>query len=382
MLFILCVIILAIVSLLVYQLKKERLLLHPQKGQSEELIVAVCMENINWIDHYAHQFDKVTVYNKCGRPVSVTSPNIKIIATPNIGSCDYAFLSYIIDRYDDLPAFMEFTKGSQVPNNKYHDCSVCDTDKQRDWKTSRFKLIDYHYQNHKSNECKQQEWHDSGFPNMQEWVRSQPYLSEELFIRNDCCVIYGGHFGATAEQVRRTPKKDWEQLRAQQHHPREEVDHYIERMWRVLLCRPVHDFVIVIKTQGLPLEWLRHCRQQGVSHFYLLGNATALQCDNVTVLSEESALQTIKKESMWAMMLDSIDYVYTSQSFYSVADYLRSVPTNIGRIQISRDDGSFTNVCRTRGLTIVDGNSHYHETLLLPLKQSPLFVRNYRNVRN
>lgn len=38
MLFILCVIILAIVSLLVYQLKKERLLLHPQKGQSEELI--------------------------------------------------------------------------------------------------------------------------------------------------------------------------------------------------------------------------------------------------------------------------------------------------------------------------------------------------------
>lgn len=104
--------------------------LEPKENDTEELVVAVCMEDVDWIDRYADKYQLVTVYNKCGRDLQFKSPNIKVIKTPNIGTCDYAYLSYIIDRYDDLPTFVEFTKGWVHPTGKYHNCLPCYNDIQ------------------------------------------------------------------------------------------------------------------------------------------------------------------------------------------------------------------------------------------------------------
>ena len=78
---------------------------HPEKDDIEELVVAVCNEDISWIDNYANKYKLITVYNKCDNVVKFKSDNVKVIKCPNIGSCDYAYLSYIIDRYDNLPDY-------------------------------------------------------------------------------------------------------------------------------------------------------------------------------------------------------------------------------------------------------------------------------------
>ena len=208
----------------------------PKKSDREELVVAACGENLDWIDRCASLFKKVTVYNKCGRDMQFKSINVQIVELPNIGSCDYAFLTYVIDRYDDLPEFIEFTKGSQPANRKYQNCRPCWMQFWKKW-NGAFKLRDWNFTNHKSDEFNNLKWHNSGYDNFRDWVRAQPFLSESLFEKNKCNVIHGGHFGATANQVRKTPKDTWIRIRAQQKHAREEVDHFIERTWRVLLCR-------------------------------------------------------------------------------------------------------------------------------------------------
>ena len=47
------------------------------------------------------------------------------------------------------------------------------------------------------------------------------------------------------EQIQKTPKIIWEKIRSQQKYSHEEIDHFIERTWRVLLCKPKYKLVIV-----------------------------------------------------------------------------------------------------------------------------------------
>jgi hypothetical protein len=234
-----------------------QLYITPLHGDTEELIVAVCTEDVSWVDGNAHNYKKVTIYNKCGNVLLFKSDNVKVITTPNIGSCDYAFLSYIIERYDDLPDFMEFLKGSCRPVGKYNDCVSC-VDHLIKW-DRKFKIVNYPYTNHTGKEYMDQPWYDSGYSNIEEWVNAQDFVNAGMYERNSCNIIYGGQFGATAKHVRKTPKTVWQQLRSQQKHPREEIDHFIERTWRILLCRPSYKLVIVAifkNESNVMREWL------------------------------------------------------------------------------------------------------------------------------
>uniref|UniRef100_A0A6C0JQ38 Uncharacterized protein n=1 Tax=viral metagenome TaxID=1070528 RepID=A0A6C0JQ38_9ZZZZ len=209
----------------------------PEKTDTEELVVAMCNEDVSWIDEHAHKYKLVTVYNKCGKVVKFKSPNVKVIESPNIGTCDHAYLSYIIERYDSLPTFIEFTKGWRPPKGEYHNCLPCKTDKEKHNELMSFSLKDYNFSNpvnsHKKGLSKFQ---TSKYNNMGEWVKDSEFLTEDIYKRNTCNMIYGGQFGATKEQIINTPKKVWEHLRSQQKYPRAEVDHFIERTWRPLLC--------------------------------------------------------------------------------------------------------------------------------------------------
>ena len=105
----------------------------------------------NWLDNYAPKYKKVTVYNKCGRNIKFDSKNIEVIESPNIGTCDHGFLTYIIDRYNDLPDFVEFTKGWKPPSRKYYECLTCKQDLKKYKKViQNFKLKDWIYSNPKN----------------------------------------------------------------------------------------------------------------------------------------------------------------------------------------------------------------------------------------
>jgi hypothetical protein len=78
-------------------------------------VLAWCEEDIRWLKHKARLFNHVHIMSKCGRTLTDKErpPNVSIEQIPNIGSCDYAYLTYIIDNYDQLPETIYFTKGSK-----------------------------------------------------------------------------------------------------------------------------------------------------------------------------------------------------------------------------------------------------------------------------
>ena len=223
----------------------------PKKDDKEELVIAVCGEDLSWVDNKAKEYHKVTVYNKCGKDIKFEALNIVVQDNPNIGSCDYAFLTYIIERYNDLPEFIEFTKGSQPGNHKYQACLPCYTDNDISAiklnKLKKFNLNGhgpggYRFANHPKLD-KKFPWVPSGHQNFKSWLDEKGHV--DLVDRSYCNIIYGGHFGATREQIKRTPLKVYEALKKEQKYPREEVDHFIERLWRPLLCRPKYNLVVV-----------------------------------------------------------------------------------------------------------------------------------------
>jgi hypothetical protein len=90
----------------------------------KELVVAACTEDLSWIDRIAFSYQKVTVYNKCARLMKFKAPNVQVKEIANVGSCDNAFLTYIVDRYDTLPDTIEFTKGRPAPIPRIR-CNTC-----------------------------------------------------------------------------------------------------------------------------------------------------------------------------------------------------------------------------------------------------------------
>ena len=302
----------------------------PEKTDTEELVVAMCNEDVSWIDEHAHKYKLVTVYNKCGKVVKFKSPNVKVIESPNIGTCDHAYLSYIIERYDSLPTFIEFTKGWKPPKGEYHNCLPCKTDKEKHAENMSFKLTEWNFSNpvnsHKKGLSKFQ---TSKYNNMGEWVKDSEFLTEEIYKRNTCNMIYGGQFGTTKDQILKTPKKVWEHLRSQQKYPREEVDHFIERTWGPLLCKPAYNLVIVSTfkddTDNLK-EWFKYYVNQGVQYFYMINNGSRndwkkeIEGFPVTVHSVYKNhkiyqynyfLSEVKRNAEWVMFVNPGEYVYS-----------------------------------------------------------------------
>lgn len=326
----------------------------PKEGSKEELVIAVCGEDLSWIDKKAKEYHKVTVYNKCGKEIKFESPNIVVQDNPNIGTCDYAFLTYIIERYNDLPEFIEFTKGSEPGDHKYKKCLPCYTDNDISAITlnrlRKFTIADgYNFANHPKMSQKFP-WVPSGYPNFKSWLNAKGYL--DLLDRSYCNIIFGGHFGATREQIKRTPLKVYEALRKEQKYPREEVDHFIERLWRPLLCRPRYNLVVVgiFKNEAVAMrEWLLHHIGQGVEHFYLINNGSTddwqSQVDGlpVTVYDDNERhkqvqhyndyfLDIVKVEALWVAVIDLDEFLYARDPYTDIPSVLREVPQNIPQL--------------------------------------------------
>jgi hypothetical protein len=207
-------------------------------NNSTELIIAYCKEDISWISNYIDKFDLITVYKKCNQPVDIISDKVRVIDLPNIGSCDYAYLTYIIDRYDTLPNTLVFTKGSRPPDTSVRtfDCSRNnDIDTYKKFKKISVKHYSFSNPVHKEM-SKASAYVPSQYANIGEWIENSNFLSEDLFKNKVHTIIYGGVFSVSKDQILKHPKELYEDLRNQQTHQQEEVDHFIERSWGPLFC--------------------------------------------------------------------------------------------------------------------------------------------------
>jgi flagellar basal body-associated protein FliL len=195
-----------------------------------DLVIAFCREDLTWVFTVARQFRRVYIYTKCGgcventtllHELQTTHTNIRIIPLPNIGSCDYVYLTHIIEEYHTLPTAIEFHVGTGNRSSRrmryYFNYLGL-------W---GFSLHKYTFTNHVHMPFKR-----SVYNNL--WHYSTVVLGTELTSRlwkRTQYIYMGGVFMATRDEIQKHPRKVYEQLRHTQHHPNEEVDHFIERLW-------------------------------------------------------------------------------------------------------------------------------------------------------
>lgn len=264
---------------------------HTYKSNSSrrqsELVIAVCEEDIGWIENVSNKYDQVYVFDKCqkerkGPLAKFKSTNVVVRNTSNVGSCDSAFLHYILDRWDTLPDIVEFTKGGNkevgVPPLSCPICDVspltCDPkdtitvanavpDPEHIWENGKpflkkpsskmiplfnFHLGEYKFRNNKHNQVP---FKTSGFKNMGEWLdHASPPLNRQLYLDACCVRNYGGHMTATREQIRNEAyfkgkgRALYEFLWSQQHDANEEIDHFIERTWMAAFCAQKYELAL------------------------------------------------------------------------------------------------------------------------------------------
>ena len=396
---------------------------HPGKDDIEELVVAICNEDVSWIDNYANKYKLITVYNKCDNVVKFKSDNVKVIKCPNIGSCDYAYLSYIIDRYDNLPDYIEFTKGANIPKGEYNKCKQCKNNRDLK-KLMEFSISDHKFGNKENQKYSKYNFQRSGYKNMGEWINDNEFLNEKMYEENICNIIYGGQFGTTSEQIKKTPLKIWEKLRSMQKYQAEEVDHFIERTWRILLCKYKYKLVIVaiFKNETVAMkEWLQHYIIQGVEHFYMIDNdstddwETKVKDFPITIYTNKEKhkqkehynyyIEEIKKTSEWVMVVDLDEFMYAREPYNTIPQYLDTLDKDIGQVSVKWKmfgsnghikqpesiingftkrcdciDNNEKSICRTYNLKKFNIHSHEQngkEINLQVLKNSPLHLNHY-----
>jgi hypothetical protein len=198
------------------------------------------------------------------------------------------------------------------------------------------------------------QWVPSGYPDFGSWYGSRDYMENDFLDQSYCNIIYGGHFGSTREQIKITPLKVYEALRKEQKYPREEVDHFIERLWRPLLCRPKYNLVVVaiFKNEAVAIrEWLLHHIRQGVEHFYLINNGSTDDWQSqveglpVTVYTDNEKykqcehyndyfLDIVKLESRWVAVIDLDEFLYARDPYPNIKRFLLQAPNEVSQILI------------------------------------------------
>lgn len=176
--------------------------------------------------------------DKCDTNPSFTNDKVEVQKLENIGSCDRAYLSYIIDNYNNLPDTVYFTKGSSngsVPPRLTCKpiCSIWSSIFKKEPEVMNFSLDSWQFTNNPSQEF---EYQPSGFRNMGEWVDATEGLSRDMYRDARCDYPMQGMFQTTRDKIRNVPKSTYENLYAQQHSANEEVDHFIERSWGPMFC--------------------------------------------------------------------------------------------------------------------------------------------------
>jgi hypothetical protein len=332
----------------------------PQPEPAMELVVATCMENLDWLGEYSKKFKRVTVYSKCNRERMLPrAPNITILPLPNVGSCDYVYLTHIIDNYDDLLDVVEFSKGrprlferSPLPLV----CTCCAPNSSESQKILDFSMKDPHLFGAPFHAPMNEkyEWNASPYSTLGDWADVQEgHIDRNNFHRDYCNVIYQGYFTVTRTMIHQTSKETYIYFQKQQKHAREEVDHFFERMWGPLFCKGSSCGLAIVAIGKNELDartWALHHLSQGVEHFYIIDNGSTngwthdLQGLPVTIrrvdiqyredeMFSKFFLHIVRHKAKFVMVIDVNEYVY-ARGGNTISNILQNIPSDVGVIKL------------------------------------------------
>lgn len=203
-------------------------------------MIAHCAEEIDWISKQCHLYKHVFLYTKCGKSTNVVSnlKNVSIIPTANIGSCDFVFLTHIINNYEVLEGYITFAKGRDSsqkfkilhPSSKYFKSDRCDLS----WSMGDSYTF--------TNNTTRFEFHKLGLPHG-EWMKDCFGERMRDHMTTYTRVAYGGWWSVHTDRIKKYPINMYKRMRDYQRFPNEEVDHYIERSWGMLMtCADQNEF--------------------------------------------------------------------------------------------------------------------------------------------
>jgi hypothetical protein len=220
------------------------------RANAVELVVSWCHEDISWItqSEILSTFDAVFLYSKCNGSlprVLESQTRFHFTTLPNVGNCDHSYIHHIITQWFSLADVTVFYKGREeercppvklAAGESRDGGLVCCRDHDelaiaKDQFREGFNLRVYRTKN---NPILHERYHRySG--NLGSFLRHLfgHANAKELFLTGrDFC--HGGYFAISSKVIRRHSIAVYEAMILQQKFPREEVDHYIERLWTPL----------------------------------------------------------------------------------------------------------------------------------------------------
>lgn len=260
------------------------------------LVISYCQEDFSWIFNYidmdVYNVERAIIYSKCGNypsyqlleKLALKIP-IKYVKAPNVGRCDHAYASWIIDNYK----YVQDKKGDEnnivffVKDNAYHKdqfhsfqevftmaseagfgCAekpVCDCDIEqctvkkdvalmlhKQTELDQFKM-NSHNRIKRDKESKDQ-FKNEKYPNLKAWKDDMGIVvphSEAI------PVCYGGIFAAQQKQILNQPEAVWQNIVNSLARGNNIVEgHYAERLWAAALSGIDDDYGRKVSEAVLP----------------------------------------------------------------------------------------------------------------------------------
>ena len=253
-----------------------------ERAQRCEMVVAHCREDLSWLVRDAPSCRTVWLYTKCAATLPPHLPaNVVVVPTRNIGSNDYPYLFHITRHYEALAPVMVFCEagvlgfdgGTCAPDQILRPKAIFAGGARGLWEmltSPRPFEFEWLFGQHMAVGVSEQvdarslavrnedlafslkqytprnyAWDNnltyirSRHANFGEWARHTwgKAFAAWLFNHGQAFVL-GGFFAAEATNLRRYPCAVYAAMLAEQTHTNEEVDHYIERAWGLLLTTP------------------------------------------------------------------------------------------------------------------------------------------------
>jgi len=213
-------------------------LLFRPRSRTKSLVVAYCKEqSLDWLKNHT---EPVYLYSKCDQavPTEVAKmKNVKVIPLENLGTEVGTFLYHIVNEWDNLTDYIAFTTANPTGKRaaayeqiRKGQIVFCGEGPRNTPDT--FSLDDYRPESHPDVPYTKSKYRD-----IKDFVVS--VLGQDAFDKFDT-ESYAGVFAVNREQVHRNSRDMYRRLLDEVSiGPSNEVGHFIERLWYLLMNHTV-----------------------------------------------------------------------------------------------------------------------------------------------
>lgn len=209
-----------------------------------DIVVAYYNEDLSWIDKIkSDSLGRIFIYNKSG--------DDRYIPLDNIGQDPHTYLTHIIENYDNLGDATIFLQGNPFTNgdDSTKPKSVDDIVEFINQLQEHDYTLNHKYQNYDYGlyNGKITYWGgevgDSGYI-FHDWILEKFNITDKYGF-----IYWGQQFGVSKNVIRRNTKEFYIDLRNGFKHKKDEMSHFIERMWfNVFKLQESIDIIVIVET--------------------------------------------------------------------------------------------------------------------------------------